>query len=317
MKKLFLIICLLYICVLAGFGQNAQFNYKVFITDALIQKQKIKYKEITTGSATSVTLPKKTTVIKRTVNYLDANQKAGTATILDTLKADLIVTIPGDDITTIKNADNRIVGKASITVDAASDSILHINPWLFTGQTRRGDADEIQKTRYFMTLKNREFVSFIFSSWEAGTISIPFKYRASLFKNGKYIGDDLSSDVNLGIYLGKVFGRVRYKYIRYEKTKPSKWLLSAGPVIGFSRVTLNADNTLGATKPFDDKTTKNIGTIGLGLGISTSYNDFRFGFYAGKDWGIGSSANSWDYHDTYWYGIGIGYQFSLFVAKSD
>jgi predicted transcriptional regulator len=317
MKKLSLIICLLYIGVLAGFGQNAQFNYKVFITDEHIEKQKIKYKAITTGSATSVTLPKKITVIKRTVNYIDSNQKAATATILDTLKNDLPVTIPGNDIDTIINADNRIVGKASIIVDAASDSILHINPWLFTGQTPKVYAAEIRKTRYFMTLENREFVSFKFSSWEAGTISIPFKYRPSLSKNEKNISDDLSADVNLGIYLGKVFGRIRYKYIRNEKTKPSKWLVSCGPVIGFSRVTLNADNTLGATKPFDDKTTKNIGTIGLGLGISTSYNDFRVGFYAGKDWGIGSSANSWDYHDTMWYGIGIGYQFGLFAAKSD
>lgn len=178
---------------------------------------------------------------------------------------------------------------------------------------RKGDTAGIYAKKYeddyYLKLKNRQYASFWFDCVEGGALTIPFKYRPVLNKNGVHISDDFTADVNVGMYLGYSFGKINYMYRKNESKPPSSWLVSIGPFLSVSRVEVDSLNTLSAAEPL--KTKRSIATISPGLGLMTSIYNFRFGVFLGNDLAIGSHAKKWDYGNKFWLGFGLGYNIGL------
>ncbi|MBS1638167.1 MAG: hypothetical protein JST26_19800 [Bacteroidetes bacterium] len=170
-------------------------------------------------------------------------------------------------------------------------------------------------TDYIIKLNNREYKSFYFTSWDAGAVTIPFKYRFSYHKNNVAISDQFTADVNVGAFFGRSLGWVKYKYRRGYDLKPGTWKFTIGGFASPSITEIDSSSTSGDIKPLSSK--KTIGAASLGGGIMISAYDFKFGIFSGTDIGIGDDARKWNYNNKLWIGLGLGYSLSslTFNAK--
>ncbi|WET69065.1 hypothetical protein [Sphingobacterium sp.] len=270
-------------------SQTTQFRYRVFI-----QKKHKVIEETKKEGADTVRLP-----AGAIVSYQKKFKLKGieyTADIKDSIKSDTELYLAKDvpEVT-------MCPGSATVAVDKKDKSKLHINYWLADKYDRDG--------KYYIKLKNREYVSFWHQSIEGGPLTIPFKYRPKFEKNGKNISDEFTADLNIGAYLGYSIGKIKYMYRRNEEKEPSKWLVSVGPFLSVSKVEIDSTSTVSALEPLKIK--KNIATVSPGIGVMTSIYNFRLGVFLGKDIAIGETARKWDYHNKWWWGFGFGYNVGL------
>ncbi|MEJ5996525.1 hypothetical protein WG904_19005 [Pedobacter sp. Du54] len=291
-KKITLIIILTAATTFFAAAQSAQFRYRV-----KIQKKHKVIQDITTKNADSIRLAKGTVINSQ--KKFKVNEIEYTADYKDTLKQDQLI-LTSKDIPIAKSLE----GRATIAIDKDDKSKLHINYWLGSKYERDG--------KYYIKLANRQYASFRFSCLEGGALTIPFKYTPEFTKNTKQISSQFTADLNVGLYMGISFGKIKYMYRKNEDKEPSKWLVSIGPFLSASRVEIDSTNTLSALEPLKIK--QAIGAVSPGVGIMTSISNFRFGLFVGKDIAFGTAASKWDYNKRYWWGFGFGYNLGLLWA---
>jgi hypothetical protein len=287
--KLTLLVLLALITSALTYGQTTQFRYRVRIQD----KHKV-YQDVTAESVDTISLPKGATLGHE--RKFKIGKIEYTAEVVDTVKSDTTI-LGTKDIP----KEVSLPGWATVSVDKEDKSKLHINYWL-------GD-DHNRDTKYYLKLKNREYVSLWFNSIEGGALTIPFKYRPKFTENEIDVSDQFIADLNIGAYLGYSFGKIKYMYRRNEEKEPSKWLVSVGPFLSVSRVEIDSATSITAEVPIQDK--QSIATVSPGIGVMTSIYNFRFGAFLGKDIGIGETAKKWDYNKKWWWGFGLGYNIGL------
>lgn len=287
--KTILPIALILLITSLTFGQTTQFRYRV-----RIQKKHLVIQDIETKNADTVILPLGS-VISSQKKYIVADEEF-TADIKDTAKVDMVI-YGTKDIPTNK----KLPGWATVAIDKDDKSKLNLNYWLGEKYDRNG--------KYYLKLKNREYVSFWFNCIEGGALSIPFKYRPKFTKSNIDISEQLTADLNVGAYLGYSFGKTKYMYRKNEDKEPSNWLISIGPFLSISRVEADSLTSLSAKVPLREKVA--FATISPGVGLMTSIYNFRFGVFWGKDLAIGSTAQKWDYRKKAWWGFGLGYNLGL------
>jgi len=189
---------------------------------------------------------------------------------------------------------------ASVIVDKSDRSILHVN---FLNEGNELNPDSIE---YQVKLVNRgEPRKFNFSTWEAGAITIPFRYRPGFNKNKIRLSDELTSDFNIAAYIGKANGKLTYYYRQYEDREPNIRSITNGLFFGISAFEVDSAST--STAKFPLKTTRKIGAVAVGYGLSYTINNFKIGVFIGTDLAIGRYGYRWDYNYLPWVGFGFGF----------
>lgn len=162
---------------------------------------------------------------------------------------------------------------------------------------------------YFYELKNRQTLSLPFTEWTINAITIPIKYR---FKDeSANVAEEFSTSFNANLFLGYTFsGSTYFAHRRDVGNKSNFYKWTFGAMVGFSTVSLNANNTSAATTPLAAGTEIVKGLGSLGLGLTYSFNKINFGAFVGWDYALGEDANKWNYNKEPWLGFALGY--SLF-----
>lgn len=160
-------------------------------------------------------------------------------------------------------------------------------------------------TDYKFRLENRQYQMFFFQSWDVGAVTIPFKYRFSYNKNNVAVPDELTANINLGIFGGKSLGWITYKYRRNGELTPNVWRVTLGGFASPSIISIDSNTTSADANPL--KTTRTIGALSVGGTLMISAYNFRFGIFGGWDLGVGDVAKQWNYNRRMWVGVGLGY----------
>jgi hypothetical protein len=168
---------------------------------------------------------------------------------------------------------------------------------------------------YRLELKNREFVSYKTSSIELGPLVVPFKLRANIKRDTVRVGQQIESNVNLGLFLAYSYGQYRLRREGDEYKDISGWKINAGGFVDFGTITLTNSSTSTAEVPLEEKQTAPIFLVSSGLGITVSKWDINAGLFLGWDFGIGDYAQRWNYNQKTWVGMGFGYNLSNFWKK--
>lgn len=157
---------------------------------------------------------------------------------------------------------------------------------------------------YFYQLTSGQQFRLKFSEWSVSALTVPIKYR---FKQ-KGIDEDFSTAINFNMFIGRSFGKTNFMYRKEVDNKINNWKISGGVIIGASTITLVKDNT----SEFIGNKEFNKGLFSIGFGGAYSFNNINFGLFYGWDYGIGKSADTWNYNKKPWLGIAIGYSILKF-----
>lgn len=95
----------------------------------------------------------------------------------------------------------------------------------------------------YISLKNRQYVSFTFDAVEFAAITIPFKYRRELTQNDITAREQWNSNFNVATYFGYTRGKMRYVNKKSSKPKPMGQAVSIGGFLGFNVVELDSAST--------------------------------------------------------------------------
>lgn len=213
-----------------------------------------------------------------------------------------------ESYSTVANIDN---GRYVANLHTSNDT-LYINFWLDVindstyYQVQNPDKynwDFLPTEQYFITLKNRQSMSFWGYNWEIAAVTLPFKLHFG-YSDTPY---DFNTAVNISSFIGKRYSRFNYRYDTYEKMKKSDLSFSVGAVIGISSMIIDTTNTNESTL---EQT--NAPILSLGFGGIFNLRDFNLGVFGGYDFGIGTTASKWDFHRRPWLGFGFGYKIALF-----
>lgn len=174
-----------------------------------------------------------------------------------------------------------------------------------------------RNAKYEYELPNRRFKSYKSSSLDLGALTIPFKYRFGFTKNGIKIPSDVAANFNVGVYAG--YKLSRYKVINKSGTYINSTLMSfrAGPFINVSAQTLDSVSSTVGKVPFKTNEKQTIAVMSTGLGAMLDVKGVQIGLYLGWDFGVGTAANSWNYHKKPWLGFGVGFKVTDLFAKKE
>ena len=164
---------------------------------------------------------------------------------------------------------------------------------------------ESKKVYFYKLISGQEF-RLSFSEWTVSALTIPIKYRFKQKALPKDIEEDFASSININMFIGRSFGKTNFMYRKKVDNKINTWKLSGGLIIGTSTITLTSNNTSASNNPINENDTFNKGLLSIGFGGAYSFNAINFGFFYGWDYGIGESANSWNYNKKPWLGLAIG-----------
>ncbi|MBD3615362.1 MAG: hypothetical protein HUJ22_02230 [Gracilimonas sp.] len=204
----------------------------------------------------------------------------------------------------------------------ASNDTLYINFWLAEHNDstyydfdapNEADFKFLPNKKYFITLKNRQAVSFWGHNWEIGAITLPFKMHFGFEENNVKVPAEFNTDINISTFVGRRLSRVNYRYDMYEGMKNRNLNLSYGAVLGFSAQEIDSSSTYLSNNPVLTKTSVPI--FNLGVGLLFHISDFNLGVFYGWDFGIGTAATKWNFHQNDWLGFGLGYKIALFNKK--
>lgn len=302
MKYLILTI-VLFLISLNSFSQTKQFRYRVIVPKYFTyQNPKDTIYVRYDSSVSKINLLKSGTILSTEGEYEEKGVKYSFIK-KDTLSSEKKVVKKSKKTILFKEAK----GYATLMVDEKDKSKIHINYWLGNKYDRNVD--------YYIQLKNRQSVSFWYNTIEGGALTIPFKYRSSFIKNNIEVEEQFNADLNVGMYIGYSFGKVKYMYRKFEDTKPTDWKISIGPFISVSTTKIDSLTTSASDVPLNKE--RQIATMSLGLGLMTSVSDFRFGLFLGKDIAFGETGKKWNYSNKFWFGFGIGYNLGLIWGKTE
>lgn len=172
---------------------------------------------------------------------------------------------------------------------------------------------------YTMKLANREFISYKNRAFEFGAIYIPIKNRFGYEQevNGTKIQvkNDISSDVNIGIFGGYKFARYRIRLEDKKIKDLSKLGFTLGGFANISTTSIDSLSTSVSTEQLKKDEKVNIAVFSPGItGMFTFYN-VQVGVFLGWDIGLGDNGKKWNYHKKPWLGFGLGYSLSSFWKK--
>ena len=188
---------------------------------------------------------------------------------------------------------------------------------------------EFEKCQAYIILKNRDRARFLYSNWEIGAVTVPFKLR---FGYNMMIGDsantsinvkaETQTDVNLGLYAAYTIGKVSYRYRDKEEILPNQNYFSIGPLLSLSTVKLDSASTSASHFTKDEgmiernflayETTRP--AVSTGVAVMFGIRDIRFGAFLGCDFAFGENSSKWNYQGKPWLGFGLGYNLA-FIRK--
>ena len=193
-------------------------------------------------------------------------------------------------------------GSATVYPDAKDPSILHINFLLTPSGVSWGQGSEqitltgeqLRDVDYYFKLRNRESITFNYSAWNIGAVTVPFKLRVGQDD----AGSDVSTDAGLGLFVGHRWGYVNYLYHEHAaKTIESTRSITAGVFLGLSAMSLDSTNAVlrdftrteqgeivpspGNSIPLVEK--KNVAVSSIGFGVMGSVRGVEAGLFAGLD----------------------------------
>lgn len=159
---------------------------------------------------------------------------------------------------------------------------------------------------YIIQLRNRDFISFRYRSWNFGAITIPFKFRSGYQIGTTIVENSHETDLNLGVFGGITpWGRYRQRLEGNELKDLSKLSVTFGGFFGLSSTTLNKASTTAGAKPITDDKEKKLAVISTGIGGMFNIYNFQIGVFYGWDYGIGQEGKNWNYGGHGWWGLGI------------
>ncbi len=222
---------------------------------------------------------------------------------------------------TKKEKLNLEKGEYDANLSISKDTIL-INFWLLTekGKTYY-TADNLEKksfqlnpeTKYYIKLKNRQYVSFFYSNYEIAALTIPFKYRFGNKKNDLCIDPEFNTEINISTFLGKRIGRVTYTYDTYKGMVERDWSVTLGGFFGLSSVKLDSISTSSSKMPLNKEF--NAPALSYGIGAVFNISDFNLGLFYGCDNALGKNGDKWNFDNQHWLGIGLGYKLIFLGAQ--
>lgn len=166
---------------------------------------------------------------------------------------------------------------------------------------------------YFMQITPRDiisqpvtYISLPYATTEVGVATVPFKFRRG--NTSKIVSNQLLSDISLGPYIGRKWGRTRF-YADKERNHNSAALtlaFMASPTI----ISIDSTNTRGEVKTKSDE-------MGITTAIAAmyAYRDVNIGLYLGTDNPVTGKSGRWAYASKPWIGFGIGYKVKILGAK--
>jgi hypothetical protein len=209
----------------------------------------------------------------------------------------------------------HLPGKASIT---QKKDTLYVNYFICKGRPAN-DTSCIFNKKYAIILENRQYASFWYSNHEISAMTIPFKYRFGY--NSKKtepttnVVPTVTSDVNVSLYYGYRFGKIRYMYDKYQDKPSSSWGLTIAGFAGLGKEVLDSTNTTIAGAQML-KSKRDALVLSYGIVLAYDFNNIKFGFFAGADNAFGEDRSKWNYNNKWWLGFGIGYKIAL-LGKDD
>ena len=275
------------------FAQGREFKFRVNIpSNSTI------YKEVTIPNGENILLNVNDIVTREKKYSIDGTEY--TSTLYDTINTPTTITAIKKTTTT-----GNLPGKANIYLDKDDPSKIRINYFLGDAYDREG--------KYFIKLKNRESMKFTFITGEIGALTIPFKIRPGITNEIKSLDAFIQSDVNLNTYIGISRGYIRYWHRSGMDTQIDRISGSCGLILGFSSQKLDATSSSLEYQPYSGSIDILIATYGIG--IYTTFYDFKIGIFGGVDMSHGPIARKWNYDRQPWYGFGVGYNLGFLKGK--
>lgn len=193
---------------------------------------------------------------------------------------------------------------------------VFINPWHV-----KSDQYPDDKLPLYYKLKDGHSLKLNFNEVTITTLALPIKYR---FKDDSIevpvINDDgmkdtemreipetFSTGVNISLFAGYTFGSTKFNRRVKVKNREIVRKHTIGGLIGTGTETLSINNTDGTDKAPKKDEEFTIGIASFGLGYVYSRNKLAIGIFYGKDFGVGSISNTWNYDNRPWIGLGLGY----------
>lgn len=199
-----------------------------------------------------------------------------------------------------------------------SKDTIYFNFWAnrnyYSSLRVKGKSSFNTDEKYFITLQNRESVWFTYANLEMSTLTLPFKYQFKVKKEGNEIQPDITTGINLNLFLGTRVGRVRYFYDKYKGMTEGGWSYTIGFLAGINALKIDSASTSYNTKPVIKEMT--VPSLSYGGGIIFNVDEFSIGLFLGQDAGLSKDARKWNYNNKPWLGFGFGYKLG-FIGKSN
>lgn len=164
---------------------------------------------------------------------------------------------------------------------------------------------------YYLLLDKRKtlaedisYMSIPFTNWEAGVITIPFKYYRK--NQSDSLPHNITTDINAGFYFGKRWGKERFYYDGAPKVPPASF--TAAIFTGPSRISINKDNVV---ESYNLTGESNELALSLGIGGMLSYRGFDVGLFGGWDLPMTNPAKYWIYSKRFYLGFGVGFSLNM------
>jgi hypothetical protein len=184
---------------------------------------------------------------------------------------------------------------------------VFFNPWI-------GNSTNRSRTYFYKLINRGRPITFKFSTFEVGAMTIPFKYRFSYKKGGRTVPDEFVPNFNAGVLLSQTWGEQTFFYWKNQEDRSPKTrkVKSIGLFLGISTTKLDSANTSLATEYL--KYEKTVAMFSTGLGYMKKRAGVSAGLFFGLDFPVGDAGRKWNYRDRPWFGFGFGYDIPMLAA---
>ncbi|AGA78209.1 hypothetical protein [Echinicola vietnamensis] len=168
------------------------------------------------------------------------------------------------------------------------------------------DADKVNRffenNQFAIQLPPRENLKFSFSRFHAGVLTLPLKvYLGSRAPENT---GNVSTDANVGLYFGCLFGGKRYvKLPSEEEYRVYEYGWSINGFAGINKLDITETNTL-------DTTTFQGSLVSSSLGVNVGWHYKTFSIFTaiGFDVPLSDKAEDWVFKGKPWIGFGAGFE---------
>src|SRR5690554_1982143 len=137
-----------------------------------------------------------------------------------------------------------------------------------------------------------------------GVMTMPLKIYLDR-RNKDFTGSMVTSDVNIGLYVGKKWGSKSFVKLKHEEEyRIYTKAFSLNAILGLSKLDIDNKNSNTSNVTFQGS----VPALNTGLGIGLHYRDFAFFTALGYDIPLNKYGTDWNYKGKPWLGIGAGYK---------